>query len=315
VETPQNVTVNGPSTLVANFGTQKLSGSGCTMFPADNVWNTPVDQLPVDGNSAAYINTIGSAKGLHPDFGATGGGIPFLIVPGTQPKVAMGFGDGGPESDPGPYPFPANAPVEGASDQHVLVLQTGSCKLYETWQSAVQADGSWTAGSGALFDLTSNQLRPDGWTSADAAGLPILPGLVRYEEVAAGVINHAIRMTAPQTRNAYVWPARHRASTLTGSQYPPMGQRFRLKAGFDISSFPADVQVVLTALKKYGMILADNGSSWYLTGAPDSRWNDDTLHRLTTVLGSNFEAVDESGLMMDPNSGAVSASAAATASH
>jgi hypothetical protein len=308
VTTPQNVTVNGPATLTANFGTRTLAGTGCSLFPTNNIWNTPADQLPVDANSAAYVNTIGAAKPLHPDFSAAGGGIPFLVVPPTQPAVPIVLGAGATESEPGPYPIPPNAPVEGGvasgTDQHVLVLQTGSCKLYELYLADPRPDGSWTADSGAVFDLNSNDLRPAGWTSADAAGLPILAGLVRYEEVAAGEIKHAIRMTAPQTRRHYVWPARHYASSLTGTQYPPMGQRFRLKASFDITPFPADAQVVLKALKKYGAILADNGSSWFITGEPDPRWNDTTLRTLKTVLGSDFEAVDQSSLMVHPDSGA-----------
>jgi hypothetical protein len=282
---------------------------GCPMFPANNVWNTRVDNLPVDANSAAYVTSIGTTRYLHPDFDSTGGGIPYVVVPSTQAKVPVVFGAGASESDPGPYPIPANAPIEGGAsssgDRHVLVVQSGSCVLYEMFASYPQSNGSWQASSGAVFNLNSNQLRPAGWTSADAAGLPILPGLVRYDEVAAGVINHAIRMTAPHTRQQYIWPARHDASNLTGTQYPPMGQRFRLKASFDISTFPADVQVVLTALKKYGAILADNGGAWYLTGVPDSRWNDDNMHKLQLVLGSNLEAVDESSLMSDPNSAVV----------
>ena len=282
---------------------------GCSMFPANNVWNAPVDNLPVDANSAAYVNTIGTTRYLHPDFGSTGGGIPYVVAASTQPKVPVVFGAGAAESDPGPYPIPANAPIEGGAassgDRHVLVLQSGACILYEMYAAYPQAGGSWQASSGAVFNLSSNQLRPAGWTSSDAAGLPILPGLVRYDEVASGAINHAIRMTAPQTRKAYIWPARHYASSLTGTQYPPMGQRFRLKAAFDITPYPAEVQVILKALKKYGAILADNGSSWYLTGAPDTRWNDDNLHKLQQVLGSNLEAVDESSLMSDPNSGVV----------
>jgi hypothetical protein len=305
VTTPRNLTVSAPSTLTANFSTTVTT---CAIFPADNVWNTPVDLLPVDANSDAYVNTIGTANFLHPDFSAAGGGIPFVVVPGTQPAVTIALGAGAAESDPGPYPVPANAPVEGgvgsATDRHTLVIDNGACKLYELYSADPQPDGSWQASSAAKFDLNSNALRPANWTSADAAGLPIFPGLVRYEEVAAGEIRHAIRMTAPQTRNQYIWPARHKASNLSGAQYPPMGQRFRLKASFDITTFPPDVQVILTALKKYGMILADNGSSWFLTGAPDSRWNDTTLHELHQVLGSNIEAVDESSLMVDPNSGA-----------
>jgi hypothetical protein len=283
----------------------------CQVFPVNNVWNTPIDTLPVDVNSTKYINTIGANDYVHADFGSglwDGGpiGIPFTTVPGTQQKVNVSFYYDD-ESDPGPYPIPADAPIEGGSnsdgDRHVLVVDRDNCILYELYDAHPQQDGSWTAGSGAVFDLNSNDLRPAGWTSADAAGLPILPGLVRYEEVAAGEINHAIRFTAPQTRKAYIWPARHYASNLTAVKYPPMGQRFRLKAGFDISGFSPDVQVILKALKKYGMILADNGSSWFISGVPDERWDNDVLHELHDVKGSDFEAVDESSLMVDPDSG------------
>jgi hypothetical protein len=284
----------------------------CALFPPDNVWNARIDALPTDVSSTTYVSTIGPAAGLHPDFGAglwEGGpiGIPYAVVPTSQPLVAMTFGYAD-ESDPGPYPIPADAPVEGgrqsSGDRHVLIVRSGGCNLFETWDSWPTPDGSWYAGSGARFDLTSHALRPAGWTSADAAGLPILPGLVRYDEVASGAINHALRFTVPQTRRAYVWPARHYASSLTGSQYPPMGQRFRLKASFDISGFSATNQVILTALKRYGMFLADNGSAWYLSGVPDERWDNDDLHLLQVyVHGSDFEAVDESALMMDPDSG------------
>ena len=285
----------------------------CKLFPANNVWNTPIDTLPVDANSTKYINTIGATGHVHADFGSglwDGGpiGIPFTTVPGTQKKVNVTF-DYDDESDPGPYPIPADAPIEGGSnsdgDRHVLVVDRDNCILYELYDAHPRQDGSWTAGSGAIFDLNSNDLRPDSWTSADAAGLPILPGLVRYEEVAAGEINHALRFTAPQTRRKYIWPARHYASSLTAEKYPPMGQRFRLKAGFNISGFSPHVKVILKALKKYGMILADNGSSWYISGAPDERWDNDVLHELADVKGSDFEAVDESSLMKDPDSGEV----------
>jgi hypothetical protein len=285
---------------------------GCPVFPMDNVWNTAIENLPVDSNSAAYIATIGADKGLHPDFGSgtwDGGpiGIPYNIVPGTQPKVPIEF-DYADESDPGPYPIPPDAEIEGGSDsdgdRHVLVLDKDDCILYEIWWSWPQPDGSWYAGSGAIFDLQSHDLRPSGWTSADAAGLPILPGTVRYDEVASGEIRHALRFTAPQTRRAYLWPARHYASSLTGSNYPPMGQRFRLKTTFDISEFSQEVQVILQALKKYGMILADNGSAWFISGAPDERWNNDLLvGEFALVKGSDFEAVDEGSLMIDPDSG------------
>jgi hypothetical protein len=281
--------------------------AGCNLFPSDNVWNAHIDGLPLDANSDVYINTIGAAKTLHADFGAglwNGGpiGISYTVVAGSQVKVPITF-DYADESDPGPYPIPANAPIEGgpnsSGDRHVLVVDRDRCLLYETWSTYPQPSGSWHAGSGAVFDLNSNALRPDGWTSADAAGLPILPGLVRYEEVLSGEIKHAIRFTAPQTRRAYVWPARHYASSLTGAQHPPMGQRFRLKASFDITPYAPEVQVILKAMKKYGIILADNGSAWYISGAPDERWNNDHLRQLGQIAGSNFEAVDASGLMAD----------------
>jgi hypothetical protein len=288
---------------------------GCPIFPADNVWNTPVDDLPVDSGSNAYIATIGAGRGLHPDFGSgtwAGGpiGIPYTVVDGSQPEVEVDF-DYADESDPGPYPIPDDAPIEGgdlsSGDRHVLVLDRDACILYELYAAYPQLDGSWEAGSGAVFDLESNALRPEGWTSADAAGLPILPGLVRYDEVASGEIQHALRFTAPQTRRAYVWPARHFASSLTDAAYPPMGKRFRLKAGFDISGFSEEVQVILRALQKYGMILADNGSAWYISGAPDPRWDNDILvNELGQVKGSDFEAVDESSLMVDTDSGQAS---------
>ncbi len=285
--------------------------AGCPVFPADNVWNTPIDNLPVDPNSSAYISSIGATTGLHPDFGTVWEGapigIPYNIVPGTQPKVDITF-DYSDESDPGPYPIPPDPEIEGgpdsSGDRHILVLDNDNCVLYETFYSWPQADGSWWAGSGAVYDLQSNALRPSGWTSADAAGLAILPGLVRYDEVFSGEITHALRFTVQNTRRAFIWPARHYASTLTSTNYPPMGQRFRLKASFNISGFSSEVQVILRALKKYGMILADNGSNWYITGVPDSRWNDDTLvGELRLVKGSDFEAVDESSLMVNPDSG------------
>lgn len=284
---------------------------GCPVFPSDNVWNARVDSLPVHPDSAVYVQSIGLSSPSHAEFGsASVNGIPFVVVPSKQPKVSVSFRY---ESDPGPYPLPSSAPVEGGSnssgDRHVIVLDGGNCILYELFSAYSQPDGSWAAGSGAIFSLLSNQLRPDGWTSADAAGLPILPGLVRYDEVLSGRINHALRFTAPVTRQSYIWPARHWASTQTGAQYPPMGLRVRLKQNFDISSFGPNVQVILQALKTYGMILADNGAAWFITGAPDPRWNDDELHQLTLLVGSDFEAVDESSLMIDPNSGEVNTGA------
>lgn len=275
--------------------------AGCPIFPANNIWNTPVDHLPVHPKSARYIENNGPDRSLHPDFGRTGA-IPYNIVPADQPPVPVHFVEGAAESDPGPYPIPANPAIEPAADAHLLVLQQGVCKLFELYLARPQPDGSWVAYSGAVFDLRSNALRPAGWTSADAAGLPILPGLVRYDEVASGEIRHALRLTVPRTRREYVWPARHYASKTSDPDLPPMGQRFRLRKDYDISGFPPEVQVILRALKKYGLILADNGSSWFITGAPDARWNEEALATLKRVRGSDLEAVDVSSLMISPNS-------------
>ena len=316
------VLMPGAPGMLPAFAQTAPTIAGCPVFPADNVWNTPIDELPVDLSSAAYITSIGTDKGVHPDFGSglwDGGpiGIPYNVVPGTQPKVAISF-DYADESDPGPYPIPADAEIEGGSDssgdRHILVIDQDNCILYETWSTYPEEDGSWDAGSGAIFDLRSHALRPEGWTSSDAAGLPILPGLVRYDEVASGEIRHALRFTAPRTRKEFIWPARHYASSDTSLNYPPMGQRFRLKAGFDISGFSPEVQVILQALKKYGMILADNGSSWFIQGEPDPRWDNDVLvGELRLVKGSSFEAVDESSLMIDPDSGQARQDSAADA--
>jgi len=286
----------------------EASISGCPVFPDNNIWNTPIDKLPVHSNSAEFINTIGSTKSLHPDFGQGLNGIPYIVVPGNQKRVNVTF-DYADQSDPGPYPIPPNAPIEGGpksdGDRHVLVIENATCTLYETWSSYPQNGGaSWKVGSGAIFHLRTNGLRPNTWTSADAAGLPIFPGLIRYDEVASGKISHALRFTAPETRNTYVWPARHEASSRTGQQYPPLGIRFRLKQGFDISGFSKEVKVILQALKTYGMFLADNGSSWFISGEPNDHWNDDVLvGEFRKVMGSDFEAVEESSLMVDPNSG------------
>ena len=291
---------------------------GCPMFPESNVWNTPVADLPVAERSADYVSRIGADATLHPDFGAglhEGApiGIPFVIVPMNQPKVAIRFKAFGDEpavpdeSDAGPYPIPANAPIEGGpnsqDDRHVIVVQQGSCTLFELYKAVPNPDKSWSAVSAAKFDLEGHELRIDGHTSADAAGLPILPGLVRYDEVASGEIRHALRFTAPRTQKAYVWPARHQASSDTDATLPPLGMRFRLKADFDITGFSRNNQVILRALKTYGMILADNGSPWFLSGAPDKSWNDDELRQLRKLRGGDFEAVDSAGLMISPNSG------------
>jgi hypothetical protein len=269
--------------------------AGCRIFPADNAWNQDISADPVDSNSANYIAHMnGNTKSLHPDFGSNlTYGIPFVVVSGGQAKVPMIFDYAG-ESDPGPYPIPPDAPVEGGAgstgDRHVLVLDKDNALLYETWDSHYLGPG-WHCGSGAIFDLKSNRLRPDYWTSADAAGLPILPGLVRYDEVAAGQLNHAIRFTVQSTQRAFIHPATHYASTNTDPNAPPMGLRIRLKAGYDISRYTGAARVVLAAMKKYGMILADNGSDWFFTGATDSRWNDTDLNQLKAVPGSAFEVV------------------------
>lgn len=287
----------------------------CPILPADDVWNTPVDHLPVHPSSSVYIASIGSSVTLHPDFGSgvwppgsdSPIGLPYLEVGPDEPLVTITYDAYGSESDPGPFPIPLDAPVEGGpsstGDRHVIVYDPYRCELYELYDATPGPGSKWTAASGARYDLTSSDLRPDGWTSADAAGLPILPGLVRYEEVAAGEIAHAIRFTAPQTRAAHVWPARHDASSSNSASLPPMGQRFRLKDGFDISVYSPDVQVILAAMKRYGLILADNGSAWYISGAPDSHWDNDVLRELKDIPGSAFEAVDVSGMIIDPDSG------------
>jgi hypothetical protein len=277
---------------------------GCPVFPKSNPWNQRVDQLPVASNSDAIVRSIGAGDTMHADFGSglwDGGpiGIPFVTVGKGQPRVHVGF-DYADESDRGPYPLPAHVPIEGGrnsdGDRHVIVVDRSRCRLYELFAAYPQAGGArWSAGSGAIWSLRSNHLRPRGWTSADAAGLPILPGLARYGEVKRGHIDHALRFTANRTRSAFVFPARHFASSLTDADLPAMGQRLRLKRGYDISRFPRQARIVLRALKRYGMILADNGSSWYVSGAPDPRWSNDQLHTLGSVPGSAFEVVRFSG--------------------
>jgi hypothetical protein len=270
--------------------------SDVQIFPKSNPWNTRIDKSKVDKNSKKLIKGI-SGK-LHADFGANwdGGpfGISYVVVSGSQPKVPVSFGYRD-ESDPGPYPIPANAPIEGGADsdgdRHVLVLDRDHKVLYELGNAYPQSDGSWKAGAGAKFALTSNKLRPKGWTSADAAGLPILAGLVRYDEVASGKITHAIRFTVAKTRKAYISPARHYASSSRSSSLPPMGMRVRLKKSFKISSYPKQARVILQAMKTYGLILADNGSNWFFSGTADSRWNDNALNALKKVPGSAFEVV------------------------
>ena len=280
---------------------------GCQVFPATNAWNERVDKLPVAANSTTIIASIGVGGGVHADFGSglwdgSRIGIPYTVVHGkTTPKVRLRF-EYADESDKGPYPIPANVPIEGQpstsndGDRHALIVDRDSCKLYELY--ALQRTGSaWTAGSGAIFDLRSNKVRPAGWTSADAAGLPILPGLARWDgDASTGAIRHALRFTVERTRKAYVYPARHYASSSTDPSLPPMGLRVRLKASVDISHLPRQARIVAQAMKTYGMILADNGSNWYVSGAPSPRWSNDQLHALGALHGSDFEVVDTAGL-------------------
>jgi hypothetical protein len=279
--------------------------SACPVFPADNPWNQRVDRLPVASDSAALIATIGLNDPVHPDFGSGlyGGepiGIPYAVVSSKTHRVPVSFQYAS-ESDRGPYPLPRGVPIEGgygsSGDRHVIVVDRAACTDYELF-AAYPHDGGkrWSAGSGAIFNLRSDHLRPAGWTSADAAGLPILPGLARYDEVAAGVIDHALRFTAPCTAPRYVYPARHVASTCHGANLPPMGLRVRLKAGVEISGLPDQARVVAQALKRYGMILADNGSPWYISGAPNAHWSNDALHLLDRLTGRDFEVVDTSSL-------------------
>ncbi len=264
--------------------------AGCAVFPADNPWNRDVSADPVDPASDTYIRSIGAGRNLHPDFGSDPSyGIPWTTVPGSQPRVPMEF-DYADESDPGPYPFPPDAPIEAGGDAHVLVLERDSCTLYETFDSHYLGPG-WHCGSGAVFNLRSNALRPDGWTSADAAGLPILPGLVRRDEVQSGEIRHALRFTTRRTRRAYVHPATHFASDDDDPSLPPMGTRVRLRASFDVSGYRGNAKVILTALERYGMFVADNGSDWFITGETNPAWDDGDLEQLKNVPGSAFEVV------------------------
>jgi hypothetical protein len=272
---------------------------GCPVFPASNPWNRRVDRLPATATSAAIVRQIGARAPLHADFGSghyAGApiGIPITVVPGRQPRVRVRFDFAG-ESDRGPYPIPRAVRIEGGGDRHAVIVDRARCRLYELYALRRRGD-AWRAGSGAIWSLRSNRLRPGGWTSADAAGLPILPGLARYDEVARGRIDHALRVTVPATRRAYIYPARHFASDATDADLPPMGLRLRLRSGYPTSSFPRQARVLLIALKRYGMLVADNGSAWYVSGAPDSRWHNDDLHALERVQGSDFEVVDARSL-------------------
>lgn len=307
------------ATALAQSGTcsgmtvgQLTSLNGFVPFPSNSLWNTDISTASVDPNSANIINFIGSTVTLHPDFGSGtfhnhSIGIPYQVVAGTQTKVNVALGTFASESDPGPMPIPSNALIEGYpnppnnSDRHVLVLEKDGCWLYELYHASLSKSGNWSADSTAIWDMTINEKRPYTWTSADAAGLPIFVGLARFDEVAAGAINHALRYTVPTTRRAFVAPASHWASTVTDPNAPPMGTRLRLKSTFDISGFPADDQVILTALKKYGMILADNGSGIFISGAPNNGWNNNDLNLLKTITAANFDVVALGTVIADAN--------------
>jgi hypothetical protein len=279
------------STTAPAAATTTPTIAGCPLFPADNPWRSDVSKAPLSSHSATWIKNIGSSVHLHPDFGSDPTyGIPFTTVPSTQAKVPITFTESKSESDPGPYPVPLTAKVESGSDRHVLVA-SANCHLYELY-GAVRSGTGWKAKSGAVFNLASDALRPNGWTSADAAGLPILPGLVRPDEIKAGVINHALRFTVATTQQGYIHPATHQAGATTSANYVPMGARLRLKASFGLAKFHGASLVILTALKKYGMFVADNGSNWYISGATYTGWNDDDLNQLKTVPGSAFEVVN-----------------------
>jgi len=277
----------------------RLDLAGIQVFPPDNPWNTRISDHPVHARSEAYIRSVGIEKHLHPDFGTTWrgapNGIPYVVVGGDQPRspVTFSYAD---ESDAGPYPVPDDAPIEGGpdgrGDRHILVIDRDNQVLYELF-AAYKVPGGWKAGSGAVFDLRSNKLRPKGWTSADAAGLPIFPGLVRYDEVVEkGEIDHALRFTVGRTQRGFISPARHFASRSDDPSLPPMGLRVRLKADYDISGFPRPVQVILACLKEYGMFVADNGGDWFISGAPDPRWDDEELATIKRVKGGDLEVVD-----------------------
>ena len=289
-----------------------LAGSTCTAFPADNYWHADISRLPVDSRSATWLSNMSPTRNLHPDFGPSYGaqpvpyGIPITYVDGTHPKVSVTFTYAS-ESDNVLYPLGSDTRIEGGwastGDRHAIIVDKSTCRLYELWNTRRLSNGTWTAGSGATWSLTSDALRPAGWTSADAAGLASLPGLLRLGEVENNYIDHAIRFTTNSTQKAYIWPARHQAGSTTSTAYPPMGARFRLKASFPISSYQPDTQNVLRAMKKYGLVLADNGSPWYFQGTANGNWPSTLLDELKTIPASAFEAVDTSLLEVSVNSG------------
>ena len=302
----------GALTTGANAGPP--AGVNCPVFPADSFWHADVSRLPVHPRSAAWMaNMGGSERRLHPDFGPSGEaqpyGIPYAVVPGSKARVTVDF-EYADESDPGPYPFGTDTPIEGGSDRHALMIDRDACVLYELF-AAEWNGGSPTAGSGAVFDLRSNALRPSTWTSADAAGFAIFPGLLRLDEVRSGRIDHPIRMTAQRTDRSFVWPARHQAGAANDPNLPPMGAWFRMKSSVDITRFRPETQVILRAFKTHGMILADNGSNWYFTGSADDGWDSDILDELKSIPAGAFEAVDASSLMVHPDSGQIRGAPAA----
>jgi hypothetical protein len=305
----------GTSVVPAGTASGATSGSrvgGCAVFPSDNIWHADVSKLPVNKHSADWMKAIGTSGDLHPDFGPSYGaqpvpyGIPVTVVSGSHPKVHVTFQYGS-ESDHVGYPLGADTKIEGGNhangDRHAIVVDTSTCRLYETFATK-EVGGHWHAGSGATWSLRSDKLRPKGWTSADAAGLPILPGLLRWSEVKAGRVRHAIRFTAPVTSRHYLWPARHEAGSKNSLKYPPMGARFRLKSSFSEAKYSAKARVVLQAMKTYGLILADNGSSWYFQGDASKGWHGKLISELKTIPSKAFQAVDESGLQQSKNSGA-----------
>lgn len=284
-----------PSATAAAAANVPIVG-GCAVFPADNPWNRSIASLTVHRDSESWLaSTDAGSATLHPDFGSDPTiGIPYIVVPAGQPGVKVRFDEAAAESDGGRYPIPTRAPIEAGGDRHVIVVQRSTCRLFELF-GARRAGSGWVAGSGAIFNLRSNSVRPKGWTSADAAGLPILPGLVRYDEVQAGAIRHAIRVTFPATQKGFIYPARHHAGTNDAS-LPPMGARIRLRADVDLSTYTGQARVILEAMKTYGLIVADNGSGWFVSGAPDPRWNDDDLRQLKRLDTSMFEFVDSGAI-------------------
>jgi hypothetical protein len=295
----------------AQAAVRAIPGTTCTAFPANNVWHADIRKLPVNARSGQWMSHMSPTRKLHPDFGPSYGaqpvpyGIPVTVVAGTHAKVGVHF-DYASESDRGPYPLGSDTKIEGGStasgDRHAVIVDKSTCRLYETFATH-KSGAAWYAGSGAIWNLKSNALRPRNWTSADAAGLPILPGLLRYDEVAAGSVDHAIRFTTDKTDRRYLWPARHQAGSVSDPSYPPMGARFRLKAGYSLAGKRADTQTVLRAMKTYGLILADNGSPWYFQGTSDTHWPSALLDQLKAIPASAFEAVDESKLMVSVDSG------------